>query len=245
MAETIPHVVDPNDPSLTSEMVRYPGKAGEVKAYLARPKSGGKSGAVIVIHENRGLVDHIKDAARRFAKEGFVALAPDLLSRSGGTDQFKTPEEAIAAIGKVTKANVEEDLQSAIDYVKKQDFVNGKIGVVGFCWGGGQSLNFATKCKDLSAAIVYYGRNPDPLDLVQNISCPVLGTYGEDDPNIMPGVEPLKQALTKHGKKFDIKTYPGAKHAFNNNTNADRYHPEASKDAWTRTINFYKQNLAA
>jgi carboxymethylenebutenolidase len=132
-----------------------------------------------------------------------------------------------------------------VDYLKKQGFVNGKIGVVGFCWGGGQSLNFATKCKDLSAAIVYYGRNPDPLDLVQNISCPLLGNYGEDDPNIIAGVEPLKQALTKYGKKFDIKTYPGAKHAFNNNTNAERYHPDASKDAWGRTVNFYKQNLSA
>lgn len=245
MAEAIPIIVPANDSSLISEAVQYPGKAGNVKGYLSRPKDGGKRGAVVVIHENRGLVEHIKDVARRLAKDGFVALAPDLLSRSGGTDQFKTPEEAIAAIGKLTKPGVEEDLQSTVDYLKKQSFVNGRIGVVGFCWGGGQSLNFATKCKDLSAAIVYYGRNPDPLDLVQNISCPLLGNYGEDDPNIIAGVEPLKQALTKYGKKFDIKTYPGAKHAFNNNTNAERYHPDASKDAWGRTVNFYKQNLAA
>ena len=245
MAETIPYIIAPNNSGLTSETVQYPGKVGSVKGYLSRPKIGSKFGAVIVIHENRGLVEHIKDVARRFAKEGFAALAPDLLSRAGGTDQFKSPEEAIAAIGKLTKAGVEEDLQSAVDYLKKQNFVNGRIGVVGFCWGGGQSLNFATKCKDLSGAIVYYGRNPDPLDLVQNIPCPVLGNYGEDDPNIMPGVEPLKQALGKYGKKFDMKVYPGAKHAFNNNTNADRYHPDAAKDAWGRTVNFFRQNLAA
>jgi carboxymethylenebutenolidase len=245
MAETIPYFVNPNDPGLISERVEYPGKAGNVKAYLSRPKSGTKLGAVIVIHENRGLVDHIKDVARRFAKDGFVALAPDLLSRLGGTDQYKTPEEAIQAIGKVTQDNVVEDLTSVVAYLKKQSFVNGKIGVVGYCWGGGQSLNFATKCKELNAAVVYYGRNPSPLDGVQNIPCPLLGNYGEDDPNIMPGVEPLREALKKHGKTFDVKVYPGAKHAFNNNTNADRYHPEAAKDAWARTRDFYKKHLAA
>ncbi len=245
MAETIPYFVNPNDSGLISQTVEYPGKAGNVKAYLSRPKNGTKFGAVIVIHENRGLVDHIKDVARRFAKDGFAVLAPDLLSRLGGTDQYKTPEEAIQAIGKVTQDNVVEDLTSAVAYLKKQSFVNGKIGVVGYCWGGGQSLNFATKCKELSAAVVYYGRNPNPLDAVQNIPCPLLGNYGEDDPNIMPGVEPLKEALKKYGKTFDIKVYPGAKHAFNNNTNADRYHPEAAKDAWARTRDFYKKQLAA
>ena len=245
MAEVIPFIVAANDPALTSEMVAFPGTAGNINAYLSRPKSGGKLGTVIVIHENRGLVDHIQDVARRFAKDGFAALAVDLLSRPGGTGQYKTPEEAIAAIGKLAKSGVEEDLHSAVAYLKKQNFFNGKIGVVGYCWGGGQSLNFATKCRDLNAAVVYYGRNPDPLDSVQNIPCPVLGNYGADDPNIMPGVEPLKAALTKCGKGFDIKVYPGAKHAFNNNTNADRYHPEAAKDAWARTANFFKKNLSA
>ena len=244
MAEAIPNLVAANDAALTSEMVEYPGGAGSVKAYLSRPKSGSKFGCVIVIHENRGLVEHIKDVARRFAKEGFAALAPDLLSRLGGTDQFKSSEEAIESIRKVNQGMVVEDLNGAVAYLKKQNFCNGKIGVVGFCWGGGQSLNFSTKCKDLSAAIVYYGRNPDPLEQVQNIPCPLLGNYGQDDPNIFPGVEPLKEALKKFGKASDIKVYPGAKHAFNNNTNAGRYHPESSKDAWTRSVNFYKQNLA-
>ena len=244
MAEAIPFIVAANDPALTSEMVQYPGKAGNVKAYLSRPKNGSKLGAVIVIHENRGLVDHIKDVTRRFAKDGFAALGVDLLSRIGGSDRFKTGEEAIEAIKKITGDMVVEDLTSAVAYLKKQSFVNGKVGVVGYCWGGGQSLNCATKCKELNAAVVYYGRNPDPLDSVQNIPCPLLGNYGGDDPNIMPGVEPLKAALTKCGKGFDIKVYPGAKHAFNNNTNPDRYHPEAAKDAWTRTVNFFKKNLA-
>jgi len=136
-------------------------------------------------------------------------------------------------------------LTAALNYMKKQNYVNGKVGVVGYCWGGGQSLNFATKCKDLNAGVVYYGRNPNPLDSVANIAGPVMGNYAEDDPNIMPGVEPLKAAMAKAGKSFDVKVYPGAKHAFNNNTNADRYHPEAAKDAWARTVSFFKKNLAA
>ncbi len=244
MAEAIPYIVAPNDPGLTSQTIEFAGKAGKISGYLSHPKDGKSLGGVIVIHENRGLIDHIKDVARRFAKDGFVALAPDLLSRSGGTDQYKTAEEQIQAIGKLNQDGVVEDLLSAVECLKKQSVVNGRIGVVGYCWGGKQSLNFATKCKDLNAAVVYYGANPNPIDLVQNIPCPLLGNYGAEDPNIMPGVEPLKAALQKYGKNFDIKVYPGAKHAFNNNTNPDRYHPEAAKDAWTRTVNFFKKNLA-
>src|SRR5919106_4524301 len=243
MAQTIEHIVDANDASLASEMVQFPGGQGNVNAYVSRPKDGKSLGTVIVIHENRGLVGHIKDVARRFAKEGFAAIAVDCMSRIGGSDQYNGSDAATEAIKKVNGTMVAEDLTAALNYMKKQNYVNGKVGVVGFCWGGGNSLNFATKCKDLNAAVVYYGRNPDPLDSVANISGPVMGNYAEDDPNIMPGVEPLKAALAKAGKSADIKTYPGAKHAFNNNTNADRYNPEAAKDAWARTVNFFKKNL--
>ena len=245
MAQTIDHFVDPKDASLASEMVQFPGNAGNVSAYVSRPRDGKNLGTVIVIHENRGLVDHIKDVARRFAKEGFAAIAVDCMSRLGGSDQYKGGDAAIEAIKGVNAGMVAEDLTAAVAYMKKQSYVNGKVGVVGYCWGGGNSLNFATKCKELSAAVVYYGRNPEPLDSVQNIPCSLMGNYAEDDPNIMPGVEPLKAALTKYGKTFDIKVYPGAKHAFNNNTNADRYHPDAAKDAWARTASFFKKNLAA
>ena len=245
MAQTIDNIVDPNDASLKSEMVQFPGNAGNVSAYVSRPKDGTNLGTVIVIHENRGLVGHIKDVARRFAKDGFAAIAVDCMGRIGGSDQYNGSDAATEAIKKVTGAMVAEDLTAALNYMKKQNYVNGKIGVVGYCWGGGNSLNFATKCKELNAAVGYYGRNPDPLDSVANISCPLMGNYGEDDPNIMPGLEPLKAALAKAGKSFDVKVYPGAKHAFNNNTNADRYHPEAAKDAWARTVSFFKKHLSA
>jgi carboxymethylenebutenolidase len=225
MAQTIDHIVDPSDASLKSEMVQFPGNAGNVSGYVSRPKDGKNLGTVIVIHENRGLVNHIKDVARHFAKDGFAAIAVDCMGRVGGSDQYNGSDAATEAIKKVTGAMVVEDLTAALNYMKKQSYVNGKVGVVGYCWGGGQSLNFATKCKDLNAAVGYYGRNPDP--------------------NIMPGVEPLKAALTKADKNFDIKIYPGAKHAFNNNTNADRYNPDAAQDAWTRTVSFFKKNLAA
>jgi len=169
----------------------------------------------------------------------------DCMGRIGGSDKWNGSDEATKEIQKLTGDMVAEDLTAALNYMKKQNYVNGKIGVVGYCWGGGQSLNFATKCKDLNAGVVYYGRNPNPLDSVANIAGPVMGNYAEDDPNIMPGVEPLKAAMAKAGKSFDVKVYPGAKHAFNNNTNADRYHPEAAKDAWARTVSFFKKNLAA
>jgi carboxymethylenebutenolidase len=244
MAQTIENIVDPNDPSLVSEMVQFAGPAGNVNAYVSRPKDGRNLGTVLVIHENRGLIGHIKDVARHFAKDGFAAIAVDCMSRIGGSDKWNGSDEATKEIQKVNGVMVAEDLTAAVAYMKKQNYVNGKIGVVGYCWGGGQSLNFATKCKDLNAAVVYYGRNPDPLDAVANIPCKVMGNYGADDPNIMPGVEPLKAALAKAGKSLDCKVYEGAKHAFNNNTNADRYHPDAAKDAWSRTSSFFRANLA-
>jgi carboxymethylenebutenolidase len=237
--------VDPADPALTSSDINFSSTdGGTVKGYLTRPKDDLNHPAIVVIHENRGLTDHIRDVARRLAKAGYVALAPDLLSRQGGTGSFPSTEAAIAGIGKLNEENVTSDLTGAINYLKNQRFVRAnKIGVTGFCWGGGNTLLIATRNKDLAAAVVYYGRNPKNLDDVKNVTAAVLGQYGEKDEPITSQVPKLEEAMKKYGKSFEYKVYPGAPHAFNNDTNGDRYRPDAAKEAWNRTLEFFKAHL--
>ncbi len=236
--------VSPNDPALVSGPVQFPGEGVRMGGYLSRPKAARRYPGVIAIHENRGLTDHIQDVARRFAKEGFAGLAPDLLSRAGGTASLKTADEARTAIGKLTQEGVDRDLRATFDYLRGLDFVNrDRVGVVGFCWGGANSLRMATQVRELAAAVVFYGRNPNPLDLVERIGSPLLLIYGEDDPFVMPGVPTLEAALKRYGKAYEIKIYPGAQHAFHNDT-GDRYHADAARDAWARTAAFFKRHLA-
>jgi carboxymethylenebutenolidase len=238
--------VDPNAPDLAAGMVQYPGAAGAVSAYQSRPKAPGRQPAVVVIHENRGLTPYIQDVARRLARDGYHALAPDLLSRRGGTVTYATPQAAIEAIRGLSNDDVQADLKAALAWLQKADGVRGdRLGVVGFCWGGAQSLLLGTGSRDLRAVVVFYGRNPSPLELVQNMTAPLLAIYGEDDPNIMPGVAPLEAALKQAGKVYEIKVYPGAKHAFHNDTNPERYNAEAARDAWDRVRAFYRRHLQA
>lgn len=244
MAQSL-EIVSPNDPSLISEMVEFPGEAGRIQGYLSRPKDGSKLPGIIVIHENKGLNSHIRDVTRRYAREGFAALAPDCLSRAGGTDQFPSEEKATESIRQLSSDGVISDLTTAAGFLLERPFSNGRIGVVGFCWGGGQSLMFATDNRELSAAVVYYGRSPSPLDLVEKISCPVLGNYGEADTGITSQVPLLEESMRKYGKSFDAKIFPGAGHAFNNNTNPSRYHPEAAGEAWSRTVAFFRRHLSS
>lgn len=137
-----------------------------------------------------------------------------------------------------------KDLTGAVNYLKGQNFVRAnKIGVVGFCWGGGNVLLIATRNKDLAAAVVYYGRNPKNLDDVKNINAAVLGHYGEKDEGITSQVPKLEEAMKNNGKSFEYKVYPGAPHAFNNDTNPQRYNAEAAKEAWNRTIEFFRKHL--
>jgi carboxymethylenebutenolidase len=237
--------VSPDDPDLSSGPVQYAGDGVRLGGYLSRPKAAGRHPGVIVIHENRGLTDHIQDVARRFAKEGFAALAPDLLSRAGGTASFPTSGDATKAIGGLTQDGVDRDLRSTFDHLRGlESVVRERVGVVGFCWGGANALRMATQVRELAGAVPFYGRNPSPLELVERIACPLLLIYGEDDPFIMPGVPALEAALKRYGKPYEIKIYPGAKHAFHNDTNSDRYNPDAARDAWARTIALFKRNLA-
>jgi len=225
-------------------MVEFPGGNPQRKTqgFLAKPKQSGKYPAVMVIHEIWGLVDHIKDVATRLAREGYVALAIDLFDRKIVTKM----EEGREIRQTLTEEKTLGDLNGAFSYLKSVEYVNPKrIGSMGFCMGGGLSLQLACRNTELAAAVVFYGRNPTPIDLIKNIQCPILGSYGGADMGITEAdINLLKQTLTKYGKKYDIKVYPGAPHAFFNDTR-ERYQPEAAKDAWDRTLKFLNTNLKA
>ena len=229
--------------AVESSEVSFPGAGFSITAYLSKPRSSGTFPGLLIIHENRGLTDHIKDVARRYANQGYAVMATDLLSRVGGTAQFATSDEAVTAIGKLTGDGVVQDLNTAFNYLQSLTYVRkDRIGVLGYCWGGGNSLLFATRNPQLRAAVVYYGPNPANIDDVAKITGPVLGIYGAEDTRISMNVPALEVAMKKYNKSFEQKTYTGAAHAFFNDTGA-RYHKEASADAWQVTIAFLQKHL--
>lgn len=237
--------VPPDDPALTSSDVKFPTADGEaINGYMSRPKGDDKRPAVVVVHEWRGINDHVRDVARKLAKVGYVALVPDLLSRRGGTASFPSPEAATEVLLKIDQETILKDLTAATNFLKRQNFVRAeKIGVIGFCWGGGKALAFTTRSKDLAASVIYYGDSPRTLDDVKSITAPVLGQYGGADERITSGVPKLEEAMRKYGKSFEYKIYPGAPHAFNNDTNPQSYREDAAREAWSRTLEFLKKHL--
>jgi carboxymethylenebutenolidase len=236
-----------NDPAILSHNVTYDGKAGAVAAYLTRPAKPGKYPGIIVIHENQGLSDHIRDVARRLAKENYVALAPDFLSRQGGTVKANPKGGGMSNIREIAPwQNVAEDVESGFAYLNVLPDVRAdKHGLIGFCWGGEMTFAAATRLKALDAAVVFYGRSPSPLESVKDIRAPLLAHYGEKDPGVNKGIDETAAAMKKFNKVYDYKIYSGAQHAFNNDSNADRYHPQAAKEAWARTVDFLNKNLRA
>jgi carboxymethylenebutenolidase len=228
------------EPELVTEMIKYPAATGEMIAYMAYPKKGRKFPAVIVIHENRGLVPHIQDVTRRMAKEGFLALAPDALSPVGGT-----PED-VSNVGALFKQlNSEETTKNfvaAVKYLKTHEKSNGKVGCTGFCWGGALTNQVAVNAPDLNAAVPYYGRQPSAED-VAKIKAPVMAHYAENDQGINAGIAAFEEALKKNNIEYKIFIYPGTGHAFNNDTNPGRYNEEAAKLAWSRTVGFFREKL--
>jgi carboxymethylenebutenolidase len=237
--------VAPDDPEILTHNVTYEGKAGLVFGYLARPIKAGKYPGIIVIHENAGLNDHVRDVARRLAKQGYVALAPDYLSRQGGTMKANPTGEGLAKIREMVPwQNVAEDTEAGFSYLKVLPDVRAdRQGLVGFCWGGEMTFATATRIPTLGAVVVYYGRSPDPLDNVKNIRAPLMAHYGEKDPGVNKGIPDTEAAMKKYNKIYDYKIYPGAQHAFNNDTNPSRYDAGAAREAWDRTLAFFKKHL--
>jgi carboxymethylenebutenolidase len=235
-------IIAEDDPKLKTENITYKGSSGEMKGYLARPaEQSSKLGTVIVIHENRGLNAHIQDVARRVALDGFVALAPDFLSTLGGTPTDE--EKAREMIGQLAPGQAVADAQATVAFLESHDSGNGKVGAVGFCWGGGLVNDLAVNAPTLAAGVAYYGRQPKAED-VAKIKAPLLLHYAGLDDRINAGIEAYKAALTADGKDFTVYVYDGVNHAFNNDTSEARYNKEAADLAWGRTIAFFKEKLA-
>ena len=212
-------------------------------ASLSVPDRAGSFPAVVVIHENRGLNEHTRDVARRFASEGFVALAPDLLSRVGGTASMPSPDDARAAIMALPSEDAIADLKSCLSYLDGHNRVNkGQLGSVGFCWGGLRSFLLATEDARLRAAVVFYGSTP-PLEKLADIHCPVLGLYGATDERITSRVPETIQAMKAANKPFEHKIYEGAGHAFFNDAGPN-FNAAAADDAWNMTLAFLRLNLS-
>ncbi len=228
-------------PGLRTEFINYPGETGDVKAYLAHPLSGQKFPAVIVIHEIFGLNPHILDVTRRIAKEGFLAMAPDALSPLGGTPE-NDQEKAVSLIRGLDQGQAVKNFVAAVKFLKTNPLSTGKVGCTGFCWGGGMTNQVAVNCPDLDAAVPYYGMQPSAED-VAKIHAPIMAHYGANDPRIDEGIPAFEEALKKYKKEYQIFIYEGAGHAFNNDTNPDRYNEKAAKLAWSRTIAFFKEKL--
>ena len=234
-------IIPEGDDRLTTEDIIYPGAGGEMKGYLAFPKDATERlPAVIVIHENRGLNSHIRDVTRRMALEGFVALAPDFLSPNGGTpanedearSMFQSLDmQAAVANGEATRA-----------FLASHQRTNGKVGAMGFCWGGGMVNRMAVASSDLGAGVAYYGSQV-PAEQVPQISAPLMLHYASLDDRINAGIEAFRAALDANNKTYQLYMYDGVNHAFNNDTSAARYDKAAADLAWSRTVEFLKSNL--
>ncbi len=232
----------PPTPAGAAQAVEFPGEGATLLGYLARPAGAGPFPAVLICHENRGLLDHFKDLARRYADAGYVALAVDLVSREGGTDKASA-DQVRAALGAPPARHV-QDFQAAMRYLQSQSYVRGdRIGMTGFCFGGGVTWLMAARTPELRAAVPYYGSNP-PLEEVANLRAPVLGLYGELDQRVNAGIPAIEEAMGRNNKTFEKEVYPNAAHAFFNDT-GQSYNAEAAKAGWARTLGWFEKYLKA
>lgn len=233
-------IIAPDDARLEMLRVKYPVDGGEMQAYLARPKGKEKLPAIIVIHEIFGLNAHIEDVTRRMALEGFLAIAPDALSPVGGTAANST--DVMGKIRQLDYAATVKNFVAAVWYLRTHPQTTGNVGCTGFCWGGAMTNQVAVNSPELKAAVPYYGNVPASED-VPKIKASMLCHYAGEDQRINEGIPAFEAALKKADIEYQIHMYPGAQHAFNNDSNAARYNREAAELAWKRTVAFFKQKL--
>ena len=234
-------IVAPDDARIAVERVpiRLPG--GEMRAYVAVPRDGpAKRAGVIVIHENRGRNPHIEDVARRVALAGFTAIGVDMLSAQGGTPADE--DRARGMIAKVDRAAAIADLSAVVDWLRARPDANGRVGTIGFCWGGGMANALAVAVPSLDAAVPFYGVAPPSVD-VARIRARLLLHYAGNDPRINAGIEGYEAALKAAGVAYTAHVYEGTEHAFHSDTAGARYDEAAAKLAWTRTIAFLQSVL--
>jgi carboxymethylenebutenolidase len=238
--------VRPDDPTIQVEMITYPRSGGPEPniGYLARPRSGGPYPGIVIIHENRGLLEHFKDVARRFAKQGYAALAVDLVAPSGGTARYSDPAQASAALGQTPPATL---VSMLIDARRRLQEVPGvrrdRIGATGWCFGGGMTWRFVTQDPEVRAAVPFYGSAP-PIEDVPKIRASVLALYGALDERLNASVPAVREAMQRANVAHEIHIYPGADHAFFNDT-GQRYHKPSADDAWRRMVAWFDRYLKA
>ena len=242
-ASTSPHAshgtVMPDDPAIIAGEISIPADDANLIGYLARPSNEVPAPVILVCHENRGLTLHIQDVTRRFARAGYVGLAVDLLSRQGGTNAVGSGNVP-GALGNIQPMQFVEDFKSGWRYLQDQPFADAnRVGMTGFCFGGGVTWQMAVHMPELLAAVPFYGPHPVVSD-VPNIRAAVLGMYGEFDSRINGGIPAIEQAMAANNKIYEKMIYPNADHAFHNDTGT-RYNPEAAKDAWERTLAWFER----
>ncbi len=224
-----------------------PGDPGKLRLFVAYPERRDKAPVVLVIHEVYGLTDWLRAVADRLAADGFIAIAPDLLTGrgpgGGGTDTFASRDDVVKAVRELTPAYVNAALDAASRYGKSLPAATGKLATVGFCWGGGQSFSYATVRPELDAAVVYYGTSPD-LSALAAVRAPVLGLYGEDDARVAVTVGPAEAKMKELGKVFLAAIYPGAGHGFlRAQDGRDGANQAAALKAWPATVEFLRKHL--
>jgi carboxymethylenebutenolidase len=232
--------VSEKDSKLNTGYVTYKGVSGDVKAYMARPKGSGKLPAVLVIHENRGLNKHIEDVARRAALAGYLALAPDGLSSAGGAPEDQ--EAARDLFAKTEPAKIAGDVIAGVPFLAKHAESTGKVGSVGFCYGGNVAVRCAIESEGLTAAVGFYGRQLSAEDTAK-LKVPVMLHYAGNDERVNAGINDFRAALDANRIAYSINMYPGTDHGFHNDSSAARYNQAAAQLAWSRTIQFFDTYL--